>query len=82
MEQGSDPRRGLPESGGAIWNPLQRVEQGSGPRCGLPESSDLSAEARLGCLMDQNGSPSHRIRRSSDVSEVADESTMVGGLGH
>ena len=42
----SDGRcRDLPESSGAAWNPLQRVEQGSGPRRGLPGSSDLSDEA-------------------------------------
>ena len=57
------------------------MEQGSGPHRVLPESSDLSAEARLGCLMERNGSLSRRSRRSSDVFEVADESTIVGGLG-
>ena len=54
----------------------------SGVRCrDLLESSDLSTEARLGCLMERNGSLFCRSRRSSDVFEVADESTVVGGLG-
>ena len=46
----------------------------------LPENSDLTAEARLGCLMEQNGSLSHQSRRSSNVFEVADGSTVVGCL--
>ena len=116
MEQSSGLRRGLLESGGAAWNPLQGVKQGSGLRRGLPESSDLSAGARLGHLMEQNGlqrveqgsghyrdlpesldlsvgaqlghlmewngSLSHRSRRSSDVSEAANESTVVRYLRH
>ena len=57
------------------------MEQGRGPHRGLPESSDLSAEARLGYLMERNGSLSRRSRRSSDVFEVADESTVVGCFG-
>ena len=73
--------RDLPESGGATWNLLQRVEWGSGHCRDLPESSGLTAEARLGRLMERNGSLSQQSRRSSDVSEVADESTIVGCLG-
>ena len=42
----------LPESGGAAWNPLQRVEQDGGPCRDLSESSDPSAGARLGHLME------------------------------
>ena len=53
----------------------------SGIRCrDLPESSDLTAEAQLRRLMERNGSLSHRSRRSSDVSEAADKSTIVGCL--
>ena len=69
------------ESDGAMWNLLQRVELGSGHYRDLPESSGLSAEARLGCLMEWNGSLSQQSRRSSDIFEVADESTVVGCLG-
>ena len=72
----------LPESGGATWNLLQRVEWGSGHCRDLPESSSLTDEARLGCLMERNGSLSLQSKRSSDVSEVADESTVVECLGH
>ena len=82
VEQDGGSYRGLSERGGAAWNPLQRVEQGSGPHHGLPGSLDLSAEARLGGLRGRNGSLSHRSRKSSDIFEVADEPTMVGGLGH
>ena len=46
----------------------------------LPESSGWTAEARLGCLVEQNGSLSQQSKRNSDVSEVADESTVVGCL--
>ena len=60
--------RDLPESGGAAWNPLQRVEQDGGSCRDLSESLDPSAEARLGCLMEQNGSLHYRSRRGSDVS--------------
>ena len=73
--------RDLPESGGATQNPLQRVEQDSSPRRGLPESSDLSAEARLGCLMERNSSLSHRSRRSSDIFEVAMSILLSEALG-
>ena len=48
--------RDLPESGGAMWNLLQRVEWGSGHCRDLPKSSGLTAEARLGCLTERNGS--------------------------
>ena len=67
----------LPESGGATWNLLQRVEWGSGHYRDLLESSDPSAEVRLGCLMEWNGSLSHQPRRSLDIFEVADGSTVV-----
>ena len=46
----------------------------------LSESLDLSAGAWLRCLMEQNGSLSHRSKRSSDVFEVADGSIVVGCL--
>ena len=72
--------RDLPESGGDMRNPLQRVEQGSGHCRDLPESSDLSAGARLGYPMKRNGSLSCRSRRSSDIFEAADESTVVRRL--
>ena len=71
---------GLSERGGATWNSLQRVDQGSGPHHGLPGSSNLSAEARLGCLMEWNGSLSHRFRRSSDVFEVVTGLLLLGAL--
>ena len=71
----------LSESSGAIRNLLQKVEQGSGHYHDLPESLDLSARARLGHLMERNGSLSRRSRRSSDIFEVTDESTIVGCLG-
>ena len=74
--------RDLPESSGATRNSLQRVEQGSGHCRDLLESSDLSARARLGPLMEWNGSLFRRSGRSSDVSEAADESTIVGYLRH
>ena len=57
------------------------MEWGSGHCHDLPESSDLTVEARLGRLMEQNGSLSLQSKRSSDVSEVADESIVVGCLG-
>ena len=81
VEQDGGSCRGLSERGGAVWNLLQRVEQGSDPHHGLLGSSDLSAEARLGCLGERNSSLSHRSRRSSDIFEVADEPTVVGSLG-
>ena len=59
----------------------QRVEWGSGHCRDLPESSDLTVEARLGRLMEQNGSLSLQSKRRSDVSEVADESTIIETLG-
>ena len=68
----------LPESSGAMQNPLQRVEQGSGHCRDLPESLDLSAEARSGHLTEWNGSLSRRSGRSSDIFEAADESTVIG----
>ena len=53
----------------------------SGVRCrDLPESSGWTTEARLGRLVERNGSLSQQSKRSSDVSEVADESTVVGCL--
>ena len=70
--------RGLPESGGATWNPLQRVEWGNGHYRDLLESSDLTAEARLESLMEWNGSLSQQSERSSDVFEVANGLTVVG----
>ena len=69
--------RNVPESSGAKRNPLQRVEQSSGQCHDLPESLDLSAGARLGHLMERDGSLSHRSGRSSDVFEAANESTVV-----
>ena len=59
--------RDLPESGGAVWNPLQRVEQGGGSHRGLSESLDPLVEARLGCLMEQRGSSHRHPGRGSDV---------------
>ena len=56
------------------------MEQGSGHFRDLPESLDLLAGARLGHLMEWNGSLSCRSGRSSDVSKAADESTVVGFL--
>ena len=67
VEQEGDSCRDLSVSGGAAWNPLQRVEQDGGSYRGLSESLDPSAEARLGCLMEQNGSLHRRSRRGSDV---------------
>ena len=46
----------------------------------LPESSGWTAEARLGYLVERNDSLSQQSKRSSDVLEVADESTVVGCL--
>ena len=46
------------------------MEQEGGSCCDLLESLDPSAEARLGCLMEQNGSLHHRSRRGSDVSRL------------
>ena len=57
------------------------MEWGSDHCHDLSESSDLMAEARLGHLMEWNGSLSLQSKRSSDVSEVADGSTVVGCLG-
>ena len=74
--------RDLPESGGATWNPLQRVEYSSGHCRDLPESSGLTVEARLGRLMEWNGFLSLQSKRSSDIFEVADESTVIECLGH
>ena len=48
----------------------------------LPESSDWMAEARLGRLMERTGSLSQQSKRGSNIFEVADESTVVGCLGH
>ena len=56
------------------------MEQDSDYCRDLPESSGLTAEARLGCLMERNGSLSLQSKRGSDVFEVADESTIVGCL--
>ena len=54
----------------------------SGVRCrDLPESSGWMAEVRMGCLRKRTGSLSQQSKRGSDVSEVADESTVVGFLG-
>ena len=72
--------RDLPESDGAMWNLLQRVEWGSGHCRDLPESSGLTAEARLERLVKRNGSLSLQSKRGSDVFEVANESTVVGCL--
>ena len=69
--------RDLPESSGAMQNLLQRVEQGGGYCRDLSESSDLSAGARLGCLMERDGSLYCQSRRSSDIFEAADESTVI-----
>ena len=80
VEQEGGSYRDLSESGGAAWNPLQGVEQESGSCRDLSESSDPSAGARLGHLMERNGSLSRRSGRSSDVSEAANESTVVGYL--
>ena len=63
-------------------NPSQRVEQDSGYCRDLPESSGLTAEARLGHLMEWNGSLSQQSKSGSDVFEVADESTIFGCLEH
>ena len=57
------------------------MEWGSGLYRGPPESSGLTVEARLGRLMERNGSLSQPSGRSSDIFEVADESTVVGCLG-
>ena len=38
-------------------------------------------EARLGYLVERNSSLSQQSKRSSNIFEVADESTVVGGLG-
>ena len=54
----------------------------SGVRCrDLSESSDRMGEARLGRLMERTGSLSQQSKRGSDVSEVADESIVIGCLG-
>ena len=73
--------RDLPERGGATWNLSQRVEWGSGHYHDLPKSLSLTAEARLGRLMERNGFLSLQSKKSSDVFEIADESTVVGCLG-
>ena len=70
--------RDLPESGGAAWNPLQRVGQEGGPCRDLLESLDPSAEAQLGYLMEQNGSRSHRSRRSSDIPRLLTSLLLLG----
>ena len=67
VEQEGGSCRDLSESGGAAWNPLQRVEQDGGSSRDLSESLDSSAEARLGCLMEQNDSLHCHSRRGSDV---------------
>ena len=56
----------------ATWNLLQRVKW-----CPL---SRLAEEFGLGRLVKRNGSLSQQPKRSSDVFEVADESTVVGCL--
>ena len=58
------------------------MEQGSGHCRDLLESLDLSAGAQLEYLMERDGSLSRRSGRSSDVSEVANESIVVGYLRH
>ena len=70
------------ESDGAMWNLLQRVELGSGHYRDLPESSGLTVEARLGRLMEWNGSLSLQSKRSSNIFEVADGSIIIGCLRH
>ena len=59
--------RDLSKSGGAAWNPLQRVEQDGCSCRDLSENLNPSTEARLGCLMKQNGSLHRRSRGGSDV---------------
>ena len=58
------------------------MEWGSGHYRDLLESSGLTVEARLGHLMERNGSLSLQSKRGSDIFEVADESTIVGCLKH
>ena len=45
--------------------------------CDLSESSGWTAKARLGRLVQWNGSLSQQSKRSSDVFMVADESTVM-----
>ena len=74
--------RDLPENGGATWSLLRRVEWGSVHCRDLLESLGLTAEARLGRLMERNGFLSQQSKRSSDVFEVVGGLTIVGCLRH